>query len=79
MGCLQLSFHRIIFCCSLSFGLIVSVVTGQLEDHVMGAKCKTLLIRQYLEVGNPGEINAEDLKRANKQQRRNNGVLFIAE
>lgn len=53
MGCLQLSFHRIIFGCSLPFGLIMSVVTGQLEAHITGAKCKILLIRQYLGVGNP--------------------------
>lgn len=46
----------------------MSVVTGQLEDRVTGAKCKTLLIRQHLGVGNPREINAEDMKRANKHR-----------
>lgn len=68
MGCLQLLFRRIIFCCSLLFWLIMSVVTRQLENHVTGAKCKTLLIRQYLGLGNPREIDAEDMKRANKHR-----------
>lgn len=77
-GCLQLSFRRIIFCCSLPFGLIMSVVIGQLEDRVTGTECKTVLIRRYLGVGNPREINAEDMKRA-KKLREGITVLFRAE
>lgn len=56
----------------------MSVVIGQLEDRVTGTECKTLLIRRYLGVGNPREINAEDMKRANKL-REGMTVLFIAE
>lgn len=78
-GCLQLSLCRIIFCHSLQFRLIMSVVTRQWEYHVTGVKCKALLIRQYLGVGSSGEINAKDVKRANKHKKRSNSVLLIAE
>lgn len=56
----------------------MSVVIGQLEDRVTGTECKTVLIRRYLGVGNPREINAEDMKRANKL-REGITVLFRAE
>lgn len=46
----------------------MSVVTGQLEDCVTEAKCKTFLIKQYLGVGNSREINAEKMKTANQRR-----------
>lgn len=46
----------------------MSVVTGQLEDCVTEAKCKTLLIKQYFRVGDSREIHAEKMKTANKHR-----------